>query len=530
MRICVLHSYLKGARSEFEGVDQHSDPSGYTDQHVFEHRFITKAGYREELNFAAAESFDLYFNFMSSQPEDEVAGIDATRYVEEALRLPVIGISSRIIERSKDALYDAARRAWKPSVPCSYFSCAVVEMGNTPVALPPMIWCYAEATKDQCLSGEVKWYPETREEVFPRSEKPRLFDRIRKTAEEAYYSSEMHGCSWCSIDLGVSDSGTITVSGVNPMPPIFQVGYKSADTVIEKFFPGGHTALINSAIANFFLRNAPRLETVQRVAATYDGFAGGYDGSISQQVSAMENIRDMASKYAYDGVVLDLGCGTGLIGRLHDEKSGAGKAKFIGVDISSKMRDVCLEHKAYEAVILGPVQKILMVYQKPVDHIVCMGTLHFLSTYELSMVLSRSFQLARSSVTFSVEEIPQVYNDSLKAIGEQHMESLDHLAGVEAFGTPVGWKLVDRWRRFGWKSPTTGAEVYTSVFRFEREDQESLHWFMPESARKLSIVGLNTETNVVVDLDGGKAHVNSDINEIPPPTMDDAPTQMISVA
>lgn len=191
---------------------------------------------------------------------------------------------------------------------------------------------------------------------------------------------------------------------------------------------------------------------------------------------------------------------------------------------------MCLEHKVYEAVVLGPVQKILMVYQKPVDHIVCMGTLHFLSTYELSMVLSRSFQLARSSVTFSVDEIPPVYNDSLKAIGEQYMESLDHLAGVEAFGTPVGWKLVDRWRRFGWKSPTTGAEVYTSVFRFEREDQESFHWFMPESARKLPIIEPKTETDVVPDLDGGKAHVNADINKILPPTMDEAPTQMISVA
>lgn len=41
------------------------------------------------------------------------------------------------------------------------------------------------------------------------------------------------------------------------------------------------------------------------------------------------------------------------------------------------MRDVCLEHKAYEAVILDPVQKILPVYLNPVDHIVCMGTLHF---------------------------------------------------------------------------------------------------------------------------------------------------------
>ncbi|KFY45603.1 hypothetical protein V495_02890 [Pseudogymnoascus sp. VKM F-4514 (FW-929)] len=603
MRICVLHSSFKGARSDFEGLDQYPDPSGYTDQHVFEHRFITKANYQEELNFAAAESFDLYFNFMWGQPEDEVAGVDATRYVEQALRLPVIGISSRILERSKTEFYDAARRTGKPSVPgvdkfpkiikpargcgsqfltgkslCntqeeldsaiaelneklapgraianghkasilkrgdhqlpddiviqeyvegSDFSCAVVEMGNTPVALPPMIWRYPEDAKDQFLSWDVKWHPETHEEVFPRSENPSLFDSIRKTAEEAFYTNEMHGCSWCNVDLRVGDNGTITVIEVNPMPPIFQVGYKSADTVIEKFFPGGHKALLNSAIANFFLRNTSRLETVRRVAATYDAFAGGYDMSVTEQASEIKNIRDLATKYAYDGVVLDLGCGTGLIGRQHGEKNGAEKTTFIGVDISSKMRDVCLEHKTYQAVIIGPVQKILMVYPRPVDHIVCTSALHFLSTYELSMVLSRSFQLARSSVTFGVEEIPSVYNDTLKTKGLHHMESLDHLAGVEAFGTPAGWKLVDRWRRFGWISPNTGAEVYTSVFRFEREDRESFHWFMPESASKLPIIEPNTETNVVADLDGDKAQGNADINEILLPSMN-APTQIVS--
>lgn len=183
---------------------------------------------------------------------------------------------------------------------------------------------------------------------------------------------------------------------------------------------------------------------------------------------------------------------------------------------------MCLEHKAYEAVIRYPVQKILPAYLKPVDHIVCMGTLHFLSTYGLSLVLSRSFLLARRSVTISVDEIPSVYNESLKASGRGHMESLDHLAGVEAFGTPVGWKLADRWRRFGWKSLTTGVEVYTSVFHFEREDQESSHWFMPEHESKLSSIEPNIEPNVVVvaDLNGDGTTGNDGINGMLPPAID----------
>ncbi|KFZ02762.1 hypothetical protein V502_11517 [Pseudogymnoascus sp. VKM F-4520 (FW-2644)] len=191
---------------------------------------------------------------MSCQPENEVAGVDATRYVEEVLQLPIIGISGRILERSKTAFYSAAKRVGKPPVlgvekfpkivrparGCvanlslaipgrvipnghkalisnglaynhdpepqndiivqeyvegSDYCCVVVEMGNTRVALPPMIWRYAEAAKEQSLSRDVKWHPATHEEVFPRSSNPNLFDRIRQAAEAAFYTNEMSGCS-----------------------------------------------------------------------------------------------------------------------------------------------------------------------------------------------------------------------------------------------------------------------------------------------------------------------------------------------
>lgn len=50
-----------------------------------------------------------------------------------------------------------------------------------------------------------------------------------------------------------------------------------------------------------------------------------------------------------------------------------------------------------------------------------------------------------------------------------------------------------------------GVEVYTSVFRFEREGQESFHWFMPEPECKLSSIESNIEPDVVVSgLNGGE--------------------------
>ncbi|PKX94066.1 uncharacterized protein P174DRAFT_503862 [Aspergillus novofumigatus IBT 16806] len=194
-----------------------------------------------------------------------------------------------------------------------------------------------------------------------------------------------------------------------------------------------------------------------------------------------DNVRKIATKYNYDGVLLDLACGTGLFARLKGEAQGvtsgdhrSSSTRFIGVDLSPQMGTECLHHGWYERVLVGPIQHVLTEWVDPVDHIVCIGALHYLDTIELSLDLSRAFQLARESVTFTIDEIPESYIAAQRSRGREYMHGVNHVDEVAAFGVLVGWKSADHWKCLGWKSPTTGDDVYTNIFLFECLDGATL--------------------------------------------------------
>ncbi|KAE8351972.1 hypothetical protein BDV28DRAFT_136002 [Aspergillus coremiiformis] len=487
MRICLLQVSPNDSRdSNLDGVNDRSDLARYTDQHVFEDRFIRKHQAKQDLNLAVAESFDLYINYLWGGREDGVAGVDAVKYLK-SLDVPFIGLPSHLLEdreigfckntgrrnvplivRSRRPSGDKAglvecsvcadRKDGSPTAAVSDYRCTVIEMGNTPVALSPTIYPVFLTGQGTALS---------------RVENPSLYDGIRQVAEEAFYSNDMHGCSWCTVHIH-TDDGTPSVIGIDLMPPIFlsEAHHSSTeDEAIRASFPGGHRALINTSIATYFLRHR-HSQVFKHVGIEFDEVAPRYDALAEGYY--INNVKEVATKYAYDGTVLDLACGTGLVGRFHGEAQGLdpcdahNASRFIGVDVSLRMRDECLRHGWYHKVLLGPMQRVVTAYPDAVDHVICMGALQYLDANELSLVFSRVFQLARRSFTFSADEIPESYNDAQRRRGRAHMHSIDHLAEIEAYGIPVGWKMTDRWRRIGWKSPTSGDEVYTTIFRFER--------------------------------------------------------------
>ncbi|KAF3910647.1 hypothetical protein ABW21_db0205489 [Orbilia brochopaga] len=215
-----------------------------------------------------------------------------------------------------------------------------------------------------------------------------------------------------------------------------------------------------------------RSDITRAIGQEYDGVAANYDSHTAGIYH--DGIREIITKYQFGGLVLDLACGTGLVARFNGEAQGleAGDpkniSKFIGVDISASMRTECLQNGWYDKVIVGPIQRVLMAWVDPVDHIICIGALHYLNVDELYLALSRAFQLAKFSVTFTIDEIPESYNTAQTRAGRAHMSGYNHIEAVDAYGIPTGWTIADRWRRLGWNSPTTGDEVYTNVFIFER--------------------------------------------------------------
>ncbi|KAJ4189083.1 hypothetical protein NW767_011734 [Fusarium falciforme] len=121
-------------------------------------------------------------------------------------------------------------------------------------------------------------------------------------------------------------------------------------------------------------------------------------------------------------------------------------------------------------VFIGPVQEVLPTITKSFDHIMCYQAIHFVSAFEVSLVLSRCFQLAKRSVTIGVDEIPEGYNEAIKKLPPPNnvMTSINHVQEVRDFGVLRGWKLALEEQVFGWKSPNTNVDVNTALFHFER--------------------------------------------------------------
>ncbi|RSL38726.1 hypothetical protein CEP53_014628 [Fusarium sp. AF-6] len=570
MQICVFQAtYPEG--HILREHDEYADPGRYVKQHTFHRRFIDKVNYRHRIDAAVAEKFDFYINFMWGQPEDEVAGVEATEYFE-SLNIPFIGLRSRILRKSKTDLYEAARKKGSPPVPsadpdgfpvivkparsCSSqflsdksicftteerdaaitnldrqlqpgrlramgnaltnknnlptpplemkpatvydlpddiivqefvlgvdYSVLVIEFGKKPIALNPTIYNYPSSedasNKYRFLTFEIKFHPETSETLVNRDDDPQLFDTLQKLAVEAFQVNDMAGGSWGNVDIRIKPDGKAVVIAVNPMPTVFLPPASGEEAVISNSLPGEHRALINIMMASYMMRSETYDNVRQDlIGKVYNGVAPQYDAQYTPQSTAEEVLARLLSKFNFDGSLLDIACGTGLIGRLirakqqtqsNESSLTPQRSRHVGLDISSEMARLAKE-SGYDDVFIGPVQEILPIITEPFDHIMCYQAIHFVSAFEVSLVLSRCFQLARKSVTIGVDEIPEAYNEAIKKLPPPSnvMTSINHVQEVRDFGVPRGWKLALEEQVFGWKSPNTNVDINTTLFHFER--------------------------------------------------------------
>ena len=555
MRICLLQSRYP-ADHVLRQHDDYPDPGRWVNHHDFHHRFIDKDKYRSQVDAAVAESFDLYVNFMWGQPEDEVAGLEATRYLEW-LNVPVLGLRSHILQKSKLDFYKAARERGSPPVPsddpntfpgivkaarscasqylsadsichtalerdatiadlsrqlepgrlrrtpidkswdCSWpledvaddivvqefipgtdYSVVIIEFGIAPIPLNPTVYNYPPIpgadSPNRFLSFDIKFNPELTETLVCREDNPDLFDLLQKVAVEAYEVNGMIGGSWGNVDIRVKPDGKPVVIEVNPMPAIFLPRHQQwEDPVIERSLPGGHRALVNIAIASFLKSNDDEAR-LMFIASEYDRLAPRYDSHLLPRSSAREEISKLISQFSFEGSLLDLACGTGIVGSMigsyHRRISPSDdKACQVGIDLSAVMAHSA-KQEGYDQVLVGPIQYHLPKIQEQFDHIICYSAIHFVTHFEVSLVLSRCFQLANRSVTIGVDEIPDEYNERIRAKESiKLMTSCNHVQEVRDFGVPLGWRLALDDRYWGWKSPSTGVDVFTTLFHFERD-------------------------------------------------------------
>ena len=114
------------------------------------------------------------------------------------------------------------------------------------------------------------------------------------------------------------------------------------------------------------------------VTGRYDDWAASYDADLaswSYQAPAVV-AQTVVSRVPATGSVLDVGCGTGLVGRELRARGFTGR--ILGLDLSQASLDLAGESGAYDSLERADLQQPLALEDDSVDAVVCVGVMTYL--------------------------------------------------------------------------------------------------------------------------------------------------------
>ncbi|CAF3572513.1 unnamed protein product [Rotaria sp. Silwood1] len=465
----------------------------------------------------------MLINFLWGQHYDKVAGIDAIAYAE-TLGIPIIGTSSRFLSLSKIDFKLAASKyniltprynviksaddivtlekfpvivkmaracgslhktetsvCHDPSTlkieidkllkiaECEIlveeyiygreYSVMVIENSDGIYALTPIIYHFPKhfTPEEQFLRFDNKFELVDSGEItfeLVHAADP-LTNRMKEIACKSFNALHVYGSGYARMDLRVDDKNNIFVLEVNPTSAFFSsIGNTFGDDyVISRCFEGGHEALMDQLIKT-------KLKQIG-ITHFYDNFAGNYNRLSESDMYKM--FKEICKEYDYSGDILDLGCGTGLLAKIILDCGHS--SNFTGVDLSHKMTE---QTTLYSKIYIGPMENIIYnIDDRKFDHIISYGCLLFLNNAVFKETLSRMFEIAKRSITITVEEIPDEYNEILIKKGHETIYSYNNKCVIDGFDVPDQWVLAYSKRGHMWSSPLTGVDIYGSVIRFE---------------------------------------------------------------
>ncbi len=118
------------------------------------------------------------------------------------------------------------------------------------------------------------------------------------------------------------------------------------------------------------------------VAGRYDQWAQSYDDDLaSWSYQAPAVVADtVATRHPAAASVLDVGCGTGLVGRALRARGFAGR--LLGLDISEQSLAKAREGGDYDSLEPADLQQRLALEDESVDAVVCVGVMTYLPEVE----------------------------------------------------------------------------------------------------------------------------------------------------
>ena len=120
----------------------------------------------------------------------------------------------------------------------------------------------------------------------------------------------------------------------------------------------------------------------REVAGRYDGWADAYDDDLASwsyqaPVTVAESV---VSRRPHAGSALDVGCGTGLVGRALRARGFPGH--LLGLDISQASLEIARRSGAYDSVLHADLQRRLPVADGCADAVICVGVMTYLPDVE----------------------------------------------------------------------------------------------------------------------------------------------------
>jgi predicted TPR repeat methyltransferase len=118
------------------------------------------------------------------------------------------------------------------------------------------------------------------------------------------------------------------------------------------------------------------------VADRYDGWASSYDHDLTAWAYQAPTVvaETVDARLPDARTVLDVGCGTGLVGRAMRARGFAGR--ILGLDISQASLEVARQSGAYDGLDRVDLQQRLPLRDDSVDALVCVGVMTYLPDVE----------------------------------------------------------------------------------------------------------------------------------------------------
>jgi predicted TPR repeat methyltransferase len=120
----------------------------------------------------------------------------------------------------------------------------------------------------------------------------------------------------------------------------------------------------------------------REVADRYDGWAQSYDDDlVSWSYQAPTVVADtVLTRHPAASSALDVGCGTGMVGRALRARGFAGR--LLGLDISPASLEIARQRGGYDSLEPADLQQQLALEDSSTDVVVCVGVMTYLPDVE----------------------------------------------------------------------------------------------------------------------------------------------------